>query len=109
MKCFVNTYNEIEGFHQWKDAHEWCSYLRSRHRHLFVIRCSFEVTDKDRELEINRQQAEIEDFLLKKYGKPMELGGMSCEMIAEVLLNHFEQMSIATVMEDGYGGATLSK
>ena len=109
MKRLIVTYNQIEGFHRYPDAPDFCAYLKERHRHLFVIRCSFIVTHNEREIEINQRQRDIESFLQTNYGKPCEFGGMSCESIAEILLMEFPCIDSVTVLEDGYGGATLSR
>ena len=108
MNIFVNTYNVIEGFHHWDGATGKFAYLAQRHRHLFVIRTSIPVSNGNREVEINEKQAEIEKYLNQKYGKPCEFNGMSCEHIAEDLMNYF-QLQECQVLEDGYGGATLTR
>jgi len=111
MKIYVETYNQVEGFHKWPEAPKTCQYLAHRHRHLFVISCSFAVTDENRELEINTMQNKVEDYLRLQYGTPMELGPMSCEMLAHELMGWGEQYHLekVTVLEDNYGGATLSR
>lgn len=109
MKKIVNTYNSIIGFHNYPNAPEWCSYLANRHRHNFIIRCGFLVSGNNREIEINEQQREIEMWLENKFGYPCEFGPMSCEDIAEHLFGEFEKMVECQVMEDGYGGATLTR
>lgn len=108
MNIFVNTYNVVEGFHRWDGAKGAMSYLASRHRHLFVIRGSFKVSHGDREIEINEMQNKIENYLHLKYGKPCEFKGMSCEHIATELIEKFS-MESCQVLEDGYGGATLTR
>lgn len=104
----VITYNQIEGYHRWKDAPEAVSLLRHRHRHIFHIRCWFEVTHEDREYEIIMTQWQIEDFLKKKYGAVCEFDGMSCESIAREIREQFGAAQVE-VLEDGYGGANVRK
>lgn len=108
MNIFVNTYNVVEGFHRWDGAKGAMSYLASRHRHLFVICGSFKVSHGDREIEINEMQNKIENYLHLKYGKPCEFKGMSCEHIATELKEKFS-MESCQVLEDGYGGSTLTR
>ena len=108
MKIYVNTYNSIEGFHCWTEAKGSMSYLAARHRHLFIIRSDIEVTHGDREIEINDMQNKIENYLHLKYGKPCEFKGMSCEHIAMELMEKFSMYS-CQVLEDNYGGATLTR
>lgn len=109
MKRFVLTHNSIEGFHYYPNAPKFCHYLSQKHRHIFVIRCEFEISHNDREIEINFQQQEIEKFLKERFGSPCEFNGMSCEHIAELLLNNFEKMYKCSVLEDNYGGASLTR
>lgn len=108
MKKYVETYNAQVGFHKYPNAPEFCHYLSHTHRHVFTIRCSFEVSDNDREVEINQRQLEIEQFLQKKFGNPCQFGGMSCEDIAELVIGEFHAHKV-TVKEDDYGGATFTE
>lgn len=108
MRRIVDTYNCVEGFHHYPDAPEKCAYLADIHRHMFVIRCGFEVSHNNREIEINTQQNLISDFLARKYGTPCQFGAMSCEDIAECIIGEFDCVS-CQVLEDNYGGATLSR
>lgn len=109
MKRYVLTFNNIEGYHYYPNAPEFCSYLAQRHRHIFVIKCEFHISHNDREIEINFQQQEIENFLKERFGYPCEFGGRSCEHIAELLLNNFDKMYKCSVLEDNYGGASLTR
>ncbi len=108
MKRRVETFNAIEGFHHYPDAPSFCSYLAARHRHIFEIRCSFDVNHNEREIEINETQKQIEAVLHIKFGTPCEFGSMSCESIAEYLIKSTGAASVQ-VLEDGYGGASLSE
>lgn len=109
MKREVLTYNQIEGFHNYPNAPQFCEYLSSRHRHQFVIECAFAVSHNNRQIEINEQQLRIERLLYHTYGHPCEFGAMSCEDIAEFLLKHFIDANSVTVKEDGYGGASITR
>lgn len=108
MNTTVETYNEIIGYHYWKDAPEEVAFLRNKHRHRFEIRCWFEVSDDDREIEIFMQERKIKTFLTSKYGEEMDLEGQSCEMLAKTLINEFKCVS-CQVLEDGKGGAYVRK
>lgn len=104
------THNAIEGFHFWKDAPDEVGFLRAEHRHIFDIRCWWQVSHNDRDLEIILQQHKVEDFIREQYGSPAKFGGMSCESIADELMAHFGFALVkCQVLEDGYGGATLSR
>lgn len=104
LNTTVETYNEIIGYHYWKDAPEEVAFLRNNHRHRFEIRCWFPVTHDDRQIEIFLQERAIEAYLKGQYGDEMQLGGMSCEMLAKQLIDVFHCESVE-VLEDGRGGA----
>lgn len=108
MNRSVDTYNSVVGFHRYPTAPQFCLYLAARHRHNFVIRASFAVEHNNRQVEINEQQNKIEEYLCGKYGKPCEFGDKSCEDIAEELLEHFGACKVQ-VLEDDYGGATITR
>lgn len=108
MAKYVDTYNSVVGFHRYPTAPQFCLYLAARHRHVFVVRCSFEVIHNNRQVEINDRQNEIESYLCSKYGRPCEFGDMSCEDIAQELIEYFGASKVQ-VLEDGYGGATITK
>lgn len=109
MKREVLIYNQIEGLHNYPDAGENVSYLSNIHRHVFVIRCRVEVLHNNREVEIITSQNEIKDYLYKTFGEPCDFGTRSCEDIAECLLKAFSRLSYVEVLEDGYGGAALTR
>ena len=106
----VVTYNEIEGLHRWPDAPAIVSYLRHEHRHVFVIRCWWTVSHNDREIEIITRANEVEEYLYQTGGRPVAFGALSCEAIAENLMKYFgDSLVKCEVLEDGFGGASLSR
>lgn len=105
----IVTSNSIIGFHCWPEAPEECSYLRARHRHVFEVRCWFDVQHNERDIEINLQAEAIAAFFRRSFGEPCEFGHLSCESIAERVLDAFSACSRCEVLEDGYAGASLSK
>ncbi len=109
MKRQVITHNELEGFHRYPDAPKFCEYLSHRHRHVFNIRCYFNVSHNEREIEINTAQQDIAKYLSDKFGMPCEFGDMSCEAICENLLNQYPALDRVEVTEDGYGGSALTR
>ena len=109
MKREVITYNEIQGFHRWPQATGSVAYLANEHRHLFVIRCRATVSHNEREIEINTEQDKIEKTLRSAFGYSCQFNDMSCESIAEWLLNALPELSYVEVLEDGYGGAALTR
>lgn len=109
MNTYVLTYNEIEGIHYWENAISPVEFLKHPHRHVFVIKCQFEVTDDDRQIEIIIQQNKIKDYIEKKFGYPALFKNMSCEMIAKDIILNFKNCSICEILEDGYGGAKVRR
>lgn len=104
----VITFNQIIGFHCWPDAPEKYSYLSDLHRHVFFIRCKFDVLHTDREIEINDMQERIEKAIRERFnyseGHIVYFGGMSCEDIAFWCIKEFG-CTECEVLEDGFGGA----
>lgn len=109
MKREVITYNEIQGFHNYPCAPSDVKYLSYPHRHVFVIKTKSLVTHNEREIEIITQQDKIEQCLINKFGYPCMFGAMSCESIAEWILKENNELTYVEVLEDGYGGAALTK
>lgn len=109
MKKEIITYNEIQGFHRYPDAPVSVGYLSCSHRHIFVIRCKAQVSHNEREIEIITEQDKIEKVLKDGFGSPCQFDSMSCESIAQYLLERIFELSYVEVLEDGYGGAALTR
>jgi len=54
MTRFIRIKTQFEGLHRWPKAPVPDDYLRSPHRHLFVVEADIEVFHDDREIEINQ-------------------------------------------------------
>lgn len=107
----VITHNQIIGSHYWKDAPDKYAYLRDLHRHVFFIRCKFNVTHTDREIEINDMQDIITRYFATAYpadAAGVSFGGKSCEDIAWECIETFG-CDECEVLEDGFGGACAKK
>lgn len=109
MKKYVITHNLVEGFHYYPGAPDFCRYLENNHRHIFEIRCKIEVQHNNREIEINQMQRDIQTKLNKEFGNPCDFKSMSCEDIAEYLLCEYDSIKSVQVLEDGYGGAEITR
>lgn len=101
----------IEGLHHWpKCPLDEVDYLRQLHRHMFHIKAYKHVTHADRDIEFIMLKHDIEQYLGEKYydskRRMCVFGAMSCEMIAEELINNFD-LSGCDVSEDGENGAVL--
>lgn len=109
MKKRVVTHNAIEGYHFYPDPPKEVEFLKYPHRHIFDIRCQFEVTDSNREIEIFIQQSEIYKLISKHFGAPADFEDLSCEMIGEWIMYEFDNCVEVQVLEDGYGGAVIQR
>lgn len=100
-----------EGFHNYPDAPTEVKFLRADHRHSFIIKMAFEVSHNNREKEIFLMRDEVRFMLTEFYGSPCQFDAMSCEMIAQELLEHFEEDGAiwAEVWEEETGGARVEK
>ena len=104
---YIVTKNTVPGYHFWKNAPDRLAFLKSRHRHDFVITARIAVNHDDRDLEIIETEAAIHDYLFERYGHDsmhIDIGGMSCEMLAKEIAEQFGAQEVA-VQEDGQGGA----
>tara|TARA_R100000541_G_scaffold58921_1_gene71081 strand:+ start:112 stop:444 length:333 start_codon:yes stop_codon:yes gene_type:complete len=102
---------DIEGFHFYPNPPKKVNFLAHKHRHIFQIRIGYKVDDLNREKEIFIQQDFIKDYLIESYGNPCNFGDMSCEMIAEELLQFtLDDGGVwVEIFEDGKGGARVEK
>ena len=120
MKTEVYCKLTLEGMHNWENCpHPEVAYLRDLHRHIFHITAYKEVTHADRDVEFIILGHRIREYLNLKYihSKVPSVahvynlhmfGSMSCEMIAEELINEFD-LSRCEVSEDGENGAFVTK
>lgn len=109
MKTLVLIQFEIDGFHHYPDAPERVEFLSFNHRHTFVIKCGYRVTDLNREKEIFICRDEVKNYLVESYGYPCQFGAMSCEMIAKEVLEFSleDGMEWCEVWEENTGGARI--
>jgi hypothetical protein len=109
MKKTVILDFNVEGYHHYVNAPKQVDFLRNKHRHLFQIRVGYSVMDLDREKEIFIQQNYLKEYLHESYGYPCQFNNMSCEMIAQDLLEFIldDGGVWVEVFEDGLGGARV--
>lgn len=109
MKTEVIIQFEIEGFHFWREAPVKVEFLSYEHRHSFVVKCGYEVSDLNREKEIFIQRDYIKHYLHECYGAPCYFNNMSCEMIATDILEFSKEdgMIWCEVWEENTGGARV--
>ena len=97
----------VEGIHSWADCPiEEVNFLRSPHRHQFVIKAKKYARHEDRDFEIIVLKRQMLAYLASHFGTPCLFGNWSCEMIAGHLCDHFGLCS-CEVLEDGENGAEV--
>jgi hypothetical protein len=82
------------------------SFLKYPHRHNFYVVMKFPVTHNDRDIEFLSKKQEVDTFIKNRYSYT-DLGPMSCEDIAEQLLDKFGA-SFVSVYEDNENGAEVT-
>ena len=103
---------QYEAFHNWQGVKEALPhqpelhFLFDRHRHIFHIKLEKIVSHSDRDVEIIWFKRQIQQYLETKYGRPGELGSMSCEMLSEELVKQFDCETVE-VLEDNENGAKV--
>lgn len=121
MKTHVICTLQFEGFHSWPDAPDSIegtdvSYLRNRHRHMFHVKATKEVSHAERDIEFIALKHRIVAEILRvqaaiNWSGPVSNGiipveNWSCEMWAQHLLDIFG-LSMCQVMEDNENGAMV--
>tara|TARA_B100000953_G_scaffold300250_1_gene304404 strand:+ start:2042 stop:2401 length:360 start_codon:yes stop_codon:yes gene_type:complete len=104
---------QVEGLHFWKDCDiEEVRFLKNLHRHIFHITVKKKVSHNDRDIEIIKLQRSIKSFLMDKFvfkdcsHGTCHFGNMSCEDIAEMLVDKFK-LDYCKVLEDNENGAEI--
>ena len=110
MKTNIIVKLQYEALHNWPKVAEVLPlnpeihFLQYPHRHIFHITLEKAVSHSDRDVEIILFKRKVLERLDARYCG--DLGAMSCEMLAEVLLNQFECVSVE-VLEDNENGAKV--
>lgn len=109
MKNTVMIQFEIEGFHNYPEPPKKVDFLKHNHRHSFVIKAGYKVTELNRELEIFMLREVAKEYLIEMYGCPCQFENMSCEIIAQDILLFFKEdnMIWCEVWEEQTGGAKV--
>lgn len=94
----IGIKTSVEGFHAFAKAEEMfgeeVAFLAVRHRHNFGVEMEIVVTHNDREQEFILVQRRVQRYLYDKYGFPAEFGNLSCESIAEELMEKFNAIMV---------------
>lgn len=100
---------DVEGFHKYPNAPLQVEFLSNKHRHTFKIKVAFEVQhlNIDKEFFIIREQ--IKEYLMETYGSPCDFGNMSCEMIAQEIIEFASEDGViwCEVWEEETAGARI--
>ena len=113
MKKQINIIVKLNfpGIHSWNNCNlKPVIYLKNYHRHMFHITCKIQVKHDDRDIEIIMLKNSVLNYLNRKfysdhYGCGL-FGNMSCEMIAEMILEEFK-LNYCRVLEDNENGAEV--
>lgn len=110
MKTVILDF-DVEGYHYYPNPPKEVDFLKHNHRHIFQIRVGYSVEDSNREKEIFIETDNLKDYLGECFGVPCQFEDMSCEMIAEEILNFakYDGCVWVEVFEDGKGGARVDK
>lgn len=113
MKNYVIVRLQVEGMHNFpaaRDLFPEVGFLADRHRHVFQIEASCQVTHTDRDKEFIMLKRDILQFLQSTYYVPEsrthEFGSMSCEALATQILKEFK-CNYVEVWEDGENGGRV--
>ena len=114
MKTNIVVKLQYEALHNWPGVtnmlpdQPWIHMLKDKHRHIFHITLEKEVTHSDRDVEIILFKQKVLKELEATFGRPGDLGSMSCEMLAERLLKNYDCQAVE-VLEDNENGAKVYK
>lgn len=102
MKTAIVVTFQVEGTHRWPECpFEDVAFLREKHRHIFHVRATKQVTHSDRQVEIIRLKRSMLMYADKFGG---DFGRASCEDMAEHLVEKFDLIT-CQVLEDNENGA----
>lgn len=94
--------------HNWPGAPDSHAYLRQPHRHEFHVQVGAKVHHHDRDIEFIDMKEKVSAFCQARFeGRTLE--GVSCEMIANDILDHFDFLTFCKVEEDGENGAVIHR
>ena len=100
---------QFEAMHRWENAPDRVAYLRNSHRHVFHVVCRASVKHENRDIEFIMLKNDVLRYCRSCYESQYDLGEMSCEMIAQDILDTFPVLYSVEVSEDGENGAIVSR
>jgi len=107
VRIVVVIQEQFSALHCWPSCpFEDVAYLKNSHRHLFKAVLKFKVSENiDREIEFIRLKNKIHRYFEERF-ENKNIGSMSCEQIATILLKEFDACFVS-VFEDGENGAEV--
>lgn len=115
-EAFISVQSQFQALHAWPAAPEQVDFLQHPHRHIFKVKVSVRVLHSDRQAEFFMTKAAL-DMSLQRYqdsfnpANLLNIGSLSCEMIAEQVLGDLHDRQIKVFMvevsEDGENSATV--
>lgn len=117
MTTTITASARVQALHQWLGAPARRAYLRSLHRHIFIVEAELELEHSNREVEFH-DLGEALEVSLRGLGEQyhpettlVSFGARSCEMLAAELKEILEDQGYAvarvTVSEDGEHSGTV--
>jgi 6-pyruvoyl-tetrahydropterin synthase len=119
MKKFIVVRTQFEGIHSWPECpYKEVAFLKNPHRHLFYVELLLPI-ESDRYLEFFMIKSELDVYIREYIGEKnphnttLNLGSLSCEMIAENILDYFSRKltlkeGLCVVSEDNENGSLIT-
>lgn len=106
MKFYIVVKLQFEAIHKWESCpYDDVSFLRNSHRHIFYVCAKKEIFHNDRDIEFIRFKREIDEYINVNF-RGKDLDNMSCEMIAESIIEKFGA-DFVSVFEDDENGVEV--
>lgn len=105
MTMFITITTRFSAYHCWPDAPGAVEFLRSKHRHVFHVKATKQVTHGDRDIEFILFKEEV-DAWVEDTLEGEDTSTWSCERWAVEMIQRFE-LSECEVSEDGENGAKV--
>lgn len=117
IRRLIEIKTQFEALHQYTKAPEGVGFLRSLHRHLFLVTVNVEVEHNDREVEFFLLKRQVDKFIKKWLNQAEKQDDLpiveSCEDSAERIARHIfgqykdQRSVIVEVSEDGENSAQV--
>lgn len=103
MTRYIVIKTSFTATHHYPEAE---NYLRFEHRHTFFVTMKWQVSHNNREIEFIDQKEKVNEYIAENYANRF-IGRMSCEDIAEELMDIFDACCYVSVFEDDENGAEI--